>query len=37
MHEFTPQKAKICKHAREKYHYLESLSHVINICKVCEV
>ena len=24
-HEFAPQKAKICKHAREKYHYLELL------------
>ena len=27
MHEFTPQKAKICKHAWKKYQYLESLIH----------
>ena len=26
MHDFTPQKAKICKHARKKYQYLESQS-----------
>ena len=37
MHEFTPQKAKICKHARKKYQYLESLSHETYICKVSEV
>ena len=37
MHEFTPQKAKIRKHAREKYQYLESLSHQTYICKVWEV
>ena len=34
MHEFIPQKTKICKHAREKYDYLESLSHKTNICEV---
>ena len=34
MHEFTPQKSKICKHAWKKYDYLESLSHKTNICKV---
>ena len=34
MHEFTPQNTKICKHAREKYQYLESLSHKTYICKV---
>ena len=34
MHEFAPSKAKICKHARKKYHYLESLSHEMNIYKV---
>ena len=34
MHEFTPQKAKIRKHARKKYDYLESLSHKLNIFKV---
>ena len=33
----TPQKAKICKHARKKYDYLESLSHKKNIYKVWEV
>ena len=37
MHEFTPQKAKFPKHAREKYQYLESLSHQTYICKVWEV
>ena len=26
MHEFTPQMAKICKHARKKYGYLELIS-----------
>ena len=34
MHEFAPQKAKICKHARKKYHYLESLNNEMNSCKV---
>ena len=34
MHEITPQKTKICKHAWKKYDYLESLSHKTNICKV---
>ena len=37
MHEFTPQKAKLCKHARKTYDYQESLNHKTNICKVCEV
>ena len=30
MHEITPQKAKICRHARKKCQYLESLSHETN-------
>ena len=34
IHEITPQKVKICKHARKKYDYLESLSHKTNVCKV---
>ena len=33
MHEFTPQKVKICKHAWKKYNYLESLSHKTYITK----
>ena len=33
MHEFTPQKVKICKHAREKYDYLESLSYKTSTVK----
>ena len=37
MHEFVPQKAKICKHARKKYQYLESLSHEMNICSLRSV
>ena len=32
MHEFAPQKTKICKRARKKYHYLESLREAI-----CEI
>ena len=34
LHEITPEKTKICKHAREKYDYLEWLSHKTNICRV---
>ena len=34
IHEFTPQKAKICKHARKKYQYSESVSPQTYICKV---